>query len=267
VTIASARSTVIGLSRTPKHIYTWRDGTVDSGPLPSVTGILNVVDKSGALVGWAKRETAACAVRNLDMLAKMRESGGDAAAVNWLKTIPDYQRDTAADIGTRVHALAESVAKGEPVTPTEEERPFLAAFQRFLDEWRPTYLATEEMVASLTHGYAGTLDAIVEMAGDVWMLDTKTGAGVYPETALQLAAYAGADFIGRPADDKRYSIPPITAFGVLHLRPENGGVYEVVPYAVDQDTFAAFLDARRLYAWRETQAPKVMGQPLGRAIK
>ena len=70
----------LGLTRTPKHIYTWRTEAFDSGPLPSVTGILNIVDKSGALVGWAKRETAACAVRNLDMLAKMRESGGDAAA-------------------------------------------------------------------------------------------------------------------------------------------------------------------------------------------
>jgi len=187
--MATASPPGLGLTRTPKHIYTWRTETFDSGPLPSVTGILNIVDKSGALVGWAKRETAACAVRNLDMLAAMRQAGGDVAAVNWLKAIPDYQRDTAADIGTRVHALAESTAKGIPVTPTDEERPFLAAFQRFLDEWQPRYLATEEMVASLTHRYAGTLDAIVEMAGDTWMLDVKTGTGVYAETSLQLAAY------------------------------------------------------------------------------
>ena len=264
---ATASPPVLGLTRTPKHIYTWRTELFDSGPLPSVTGILNIVDKSGALVGWAKRETAACAVRNLDMLAKMRETGGDAAAVNWLKAIPDYQRDTAADIGTRVHALAASEAKRQPVEPTEEERPFLAAFRRFLEEWQPTYLATEEMVASLRHGYAGTFDAIVEMAGDTWMLDVKTGTGVYPETALQLAAYAGAEFIGRPADPVRYAIPPITAYGVLHLRPDNGGVYEVVPYDVTPRTFEAFLHARSLFEWRETQAPKVMGQPLGRAIK
>ena len=260
----TASPPVLGLTRTPKHIYTWRTETFDSGPLPSVTSILNIVDKSGALVGWAKRETAACAVRNLDMLAEMRQAGGDAAAVNWLKAIPDYQRDTAADIGTRVHALAESTAKGIPVTPTDEERPFLAAFQRFLDEWQPRYLATEEMVASLTHRYAGTLDAIVEMAGKVWMLDTKTGTGVYPETALQLSAYGGAEFIGRPGDPKRYAIPPITAYAVLHLRPEG---YRLVPYNVDRGTFEAFLHARSLFEWRETQAPKVMGQPLGRAIK
>ena len=258
------RAAVLGLTRTPKHVYTWRTEIFDSGPLPSVTGVLGIVDKSGALVGWAKRETAACAVRNLDMLAKMRETGGDAAAVNWLKAIPDYQRDTAADIGTRVHALAESTAKGIPVTPTDEERPFLAAFQRFLEEWKPRYLATEEMVASLTHGYAGTLDAIVEMAGDIYMIDVKTGTGVYKETALQLSAYANAEFIGKPGDTTRYAVPKITAHAVLHLRPEG---YEVIPFDVGSRTFEAFLQARALYEWREGEAKAIMGQPLGRAIK
>jgi hypothetical protein len=262
--IATARSTVLGLTRTPKHVYSWSDGVTDSGPLPSVTTVLNIVDKSGALVGWAKRETAACAVRNLDMLATMRSTGGDAAAVNWLKAIPDYQRDTAADIGTRVHALAESMARGEAIQPTDEERPFVVAYRRFMEEWQPRYLAIEDMVASLEYRYAGTLDAIVEMAGGTWMLDVKTGAGVYPETSLQLAAYSFADFIGRPADPKRYVIPPITAYAVLHLRPEG---YEVVPYDVTPRTFEAFLHARSLFEWRETQAPRVMGQPLGRAIK
>jgi hypothetical protein len=258
------RAAVLGLTRTPKHIYTWREGTFDSGPLPGVTSIIGMIDKSGPLVGWAKRETAACAVRNLDMLATMRATGGLAAAVNWLKAIPDYQRNTAADIGTRVHALAESIAKGLPVTMTDEERPFLAAFQRFLDEWKPTYLATEQMVASLTHRYAGTLDAITFMAGDTYILDVKTGTGVYPETSLQLSAYANAEFAGNAGDTTRYTLPRITAHAVLHLRPEG---YEVVPFNVEPRTFEAFLQARALYEWRETEAKAIMGNPLGRAIK
>jgi hypothetical protein len=258
------RSAVLGLSRSVSHGYTWSDGTNAVGPLPSVTTIMGVLDKSGPLIGWAKRITAEAAVDNRDQLATWMELGGRAGAISLLTKAASVKRDKAADVGTRVHALAESVARGVPVELTEEERPFLTAYQLFLKEWEPRYLATEEMVVSLTHGYGGTFDAIVEMAGDVWMLDTKTSKGCYPETSLQLAAYTFADFIGRPADGKRYSIPPITAYGVLHLRPEG---YEVVPYAVDQETFNAFLYARRLYEWRETQAPKVMGQPLGRAIK
>ena len=265
--IAEARSTVIGLSRDERHGYRWSDGITATETLPSVTTIMGVLDKSGPLIGWAQRIVAEAAVDNAGMLPQWLEIGGRDGAISLLKKAATTKRDVAADIGTRVHALAESVARGIPVELTEQERPYLSAYQRFLDEWQPRYLAAEEMVVSLVHGYGGTFDAIVEMAGDTWMLDTKTSKGTYPETALQLAAYAGADFIGRPGDSQRYSIPPCTAFGVLHLRPDNGGVYEVIPYDVTPYTFSAFLWARRLYEWRETEATKVMGQPLGRAIK
>ena len=250
----------LGLTRTPKHVYTWRTETFDSGPLPSVTGILNIVDKSGALVGWAKRETAACAVRNLDMLAAMRQAGGDVAAVNWLKAIPDYQRDTAADIGTRVHALAESTAKGIPVTPTDEERPFLAAFQRFLDEWQPRYLATEEMVASLTHRYAGTLDAIVRRCFDqeLVIVDYKTGREIYPEVGLQLAAYARGEFMGLPDGSER-RLPEIGVGAVLHLTPTG---YEFRRVRIDDLLYRIFLHACEVARFRLEIASTVIGEPL-----
>src|SRR5664280_2828664 len=111
----------LGLSRTAGHVYSWNDGANVYAPLPSVTTVIRVLDKSGPLVGWAKRETAACAVRNLDMLVRMRETGGDAAATDWLKKIPDYQRAGAADTGSRVHRLAEQIARGgEPEVTADD---------------------------------------------------------------------------------------------------------------------------------------------------
>ena len=258
------RSAVLGLTRSETHGYVWNDGHKATAVLPSVTTIMGVLDKSGPLIGWAKRITAEAAVDNRDQMAGWVEMAGRDGAISLLTKAASVKRDKAADVGTRVHALAESIARGQRVELTEEERPFLTAYQRFLEEWKPRYLAAEEMVVSLTHGYGGTFDAIVEMAGDTWMLDTKTSKGVYPETSLQLAAYSRADFIGRPGDGRRYSIPPVTAHGVLHLRPEG---YEVVPYDVTPYTFSAFLAAHALYEWRETEATKVMGAPLGRAIK
>ena len=258
------RSAVLGLTRSETHGYQWYDGKTSTTILPSVTTIMGILDKSGPLIGWAKRITAEAAVDNRDQMAGWVEMAGRDGAISLLTKAATQKRDKAADVGTRVHALAESIARGQPVELTDEERPFLTAYQRFLEEWQPRYLAAEEMVVSLRHGYGGTFDAIVEMAGDTWMLDTKTSKGVYSETSLQLAAYTFADFIGRPADPKRYSIPPITAYGVLHLRPEG---YEVVPYDVTPQTFEAFLQARALYDWRETEAKAIMGSPLGRAIK
>jgi hypothetical protein len=249
----------LGLTRTASHVYSWNDGRTVHTPLPSVTTIIAVLDKSGPLVGWAKRETAACAVRNLDVLVRMRETGGDAAAVNWLKGIPDYRRDTAADVGTRVHLFAEQLARGEEPEPTAEEAPFVAAYRAFLAEYRPRFLAVEEMVCSLRHGYAGTLDAIAVIGGETFLLDVKSGAGIYPETGLQLAAYANADFIGRPGVPRRFRLPRATRFGVIHVRPEGA---RLVEYHVGGDTFAAFLEARRLYTWRQGPAKSVVGEPV-----
>src|ERR1035438_2732267 len=89
-------SPALGLVRDARHRYAWNGGPW----YPSVTTILQIKDKP-ALVGWAKRETAACAVRNLEVLERMVKSGGPGAAVEWLKRIPDYPRDTAADLGTQ----------------------------------------------------------------------------------------------------------------------------------------------------------------------
>src|ERR1700690_545604 len=100
----------LGLVGDARHRYSWNGGPW----YPSVTTILQIKDKP-ALVGWAKRETAACAVRNLDVLEKMVRSGGPGAAADWPNRIPDYARDTAADLGTAVHAAAEAIASGESI--------------------------------------------------------------------------------------------------------------------------------------------------------
>jgi hypothetical protein len=245
----------LGLVRDARHRYSWNGGPW----YPSVTTILGVKDKP-ALVGWAKRETAACAVRNLDVLTRMVQSGGPQAAVEWLKRIPDYQRDVAADLGTRVHALAEAIGRGELVTVDLELRPYLTAYRRdFLETFQPRFLAVEAMVCSERYEYGGTADAFVEIDNEIWLLDYKTGSGVYPDSALQLAGLARAQFVGRPGDPVQYPVPAATRFGVLHIRPEGA---RLLPVVVNRETVAAFLDARRLYAWDQGAAKSVIGEPI-----
>lgn len=237
-----------GLQRDEKHRYRWGEGPWS----PGVTSIIKMLDKSGPLVGWAKRETAACAVRNLPMLETMVQSGGPEAATKWLSAIPDFQRDTAADLGTRVHELAEAISRKLPVEVDEAAAPFVTAYLRWRDIYKPHVINAEFMVYSVQHGYGGTADMAARINGEVWLLDIKTGKATYAETALQLAGLHNADFAGRTDDPRKYRIPPATRFGVLHVRPEGA---ELVPYSVTDAEFAAFLALRTAHRWVEERAP------------
>lgn len=245
----------VGLARNAKHEY-FLDG---KGPITSVTTILKVVDKSGPLVGWAKRITAEAAVRHHTELAGWVESFGDAGAVGMLTKASNVIRDKAANAGSDIHQFAEAIVRGEDVTVPDDLAPFVAAYRQWLADFQPEFLAAEEMVYS-HHGYAGTFDAIARIAGETWMLDYKTSKGVYAETALQLAAYAAADFIGRPGDPKRYEIPKVDQYGVVHIRPEGA---ELVPYDVT-GAFDAFLAFKRGAEWRLREG--IVGSPVGPAL-
>ncbi len=242
----------IGLSRDASHRY-WLDG--DRIPF-SVTGVLGIMAKNG-LAPWAAKLTAEYAVANADVLHAMVERGDGEAAVRWLKGEPFARRDRAAELGSNVHALAEAAASGHPIDVSDEERPFLVAFQRFCDDHQPAYRLVEEMVVSPKYGFAGTLDAIVVIRGETWLLDYKTsrGNGPYPETAMQLSAYANAQWLGRPGDARHYRIPAIDRYGVVQLRPN---AYRLVEYAVGAAEFDGFLAALRLSQWVATRAKKVM---------
>jgi hypothetical protein len=253
--------TPIGLTRTSNHVYTWNDGNAIHSPLPSVTTILRVVDRSGPLVGWAKRETAISAIRNLDALVALRAEAGIDAAVNWLKAGPDHARDTAANRGTQIHRIAEQISRGqEPVVP-EELAGYVAAYRGFLRDWSPRFVAAEQMVCSLRHGFAGQFDAIAEIAGERWLLDYKTSSGVYAEAALQLSAYGAAQFVGRPGDPHRYRVPRVTRFGVVHIQDDRA---DLVPVAVERSTFEAFLRALEVWRWTQGPAKTVIGRPVKR---
>ena len=245
----------IGLARNEKHEY-FLDG---KGPITSVTTVIKIVDKSGPLVGWAKRITAEAAVRHADKLPEWVADFGEDGAVSMLTKASNVIRDKAANAGSDIHQFAEAIVRGEDVVVPEELAPYVASYRKWLADFEPEFLAAEEMVYS-HHGYAGTFDAIARIAGEVWMLDYKTSKGVYEETALQLAAYANADFIGRAGDPLRYGIPEVEQYGVVHIRPEGA---ELVPYDCT-GAFEAFLDFMRGQQWR--QRGSIVGAPVGPAL-
>jgi hypothetical protein len=258
---------VTGLHRDAKHFYTWQGDP----PVPGITSIIGILDKP-ALVGWAKRETAIAAIRNWQTVAKMvsdqppiEDQLAYHPAVAYLKATPGYQRDRAANAGTVVHAIAEAIAKGErPVIPDEYE-DFARAFIRdFIEKYKPKFhpLYVEAMVyhtgADVVLPYGGTMDLFCQIGDDIVLLDHKTTkSGVYPETALQLAAGRYAEFIGKPDDDKKYAIPKVDRCAVLWIRPEGA---ELIPFDVTPREFQAFSAARMAWDWVNIRAKEVKGK-------
>jgi hypothetical protein len=273
----------IGMYRSPDHRYWW----MGSGPFPSVTTAMKALDKSDALVGWAKKETASFAVRHLDILAAHRDHSAadptcvpcaragrpydrDSAAQKWIASIPDYQRDAAADLGTEVHRIAEAIGKGEEPDIAPELLPYAYQYRAFLEDVQPKMLAVEYMGLNRAHGYAGTGDFIAAIGGLVTAVDIKSHTKTtpipdtyYPETSLQLSACSNFDFIGKVDDPTEYPMPKVEAYAVLLVGRDG---WRLIRYFVTPDTFAAFLSCLSLYRWRQGEAKRVVGDPVKREI-
>lgn len=250
----------VGLSRDANHNYTSNyEGVVRV--VPGVTGVMRVLDKP-AIVPWAQGMVAEAAIAHRSELDGWVAVGGVDGAVQLLRRAAETQRDRAAGVGSEVHRLADAINRGTPVTVPDDLAPFVTAYQRWLTDFQPEFLASEEMVFS-ERGYGGTLDGVAVIAGETWLLDIKTSKGTYSDTALQLAAYANADFFGRSGDPRQYEIPRIDQYGVVHVRPEGA---ELVPYDVTDEDFSAFLAALHMHGWKTTKAKNVIGQAIGPAL-
>ena len=114
------------------------------------------------------------------------------------------------------------------------------------------------MVANLQYGYGGTLDGIARINGQVWLVDVKTSKSVasrdgkvWDDMRLQLAAYAGAEFMGRPGDPLKYAIPAIERHGIVHVTATETRLVEA---AVTRADWLAFLQALSLHRWKKEGA-------------
>lgn len=250
--------------------YTW-----GGQQYASVTNIISNGVPKPALVGWAKKVTAEYAVDNLPLLNALAEDD-PKGAIDWLKGAAYRQRDEAANAGTALHEATERVAMGEDFATVVRDqddhvtRAMLMQFGQFLDLVKPTYLAVEAVVYNTTHGYAGTLDSIIEtdhegikaQLGIVdrpvrLIVDTKTSKGVYAETGLQLAAYRYSDFIGLSDGSER---PMLTVDGaaVLHIRPRS---WKFIPIDTSEAVFKSFVRAMGVAHWGWEVSKGVVGAP------
>jgi hypothetical protein len=251
-------------SRGGGRLYSWRNEQYWS-----VTTIISGGVPKPALLPWGIKMVAEAAVDMADTLPAMVARDRDEA-IRYLKGAPYAKRDAAADLGTEIHQAAEAYALGKPFPPWPVTiLPYMTSYVKFLEDFTPTFTATEASVYNRTQKYAGTLDAIAALTLPLhetpgrYILDTKSGKGIYPEIGLQLAAYRNAEFIGLP-DGSEAPMPEVDGALGLHLTPEG---YRLIEVRADDEVFRAFLYAREVFRFQTETSKTILGVEYGTNAK
>src|SRR5690606_11047676 len=228
---------------------------------PSVTTIVSQGEPKPPLVGWAKKVTAETAVNQHDLVGKLIQTDGPQAAIDHLMGAGYRKRNAAGDIGSRLHEVAEwEILNGKPFPDPgdAEARALLAQFRHFVHHAQPEWEAVEAIVYNETHLYAGTLDAIARLhipglpSDGLTLLDWKSGSGVYGSYALQLAAYAHAEYLIGPGGPQE--MPTVRWAAVVHITTQG---WRLVEMDISHEVWEAFLSCRDMAAWVEMSSGAV----------
>lgn len=254
---------------------------------PSVTNVLDFSISKPNLVPWAAKVTAQAAWDNLPLMVALARKTDTKCATKRvaercgncqfcitaiIKSYHTEVKEVAADLGDRVHWQAQSYVLGRPVEADPGAAPFVAQLLKFWLDFGidPTtdYEMTEATVINRTVGYAGTLDAIINMTiggtRQRVLVDYKTsrcapatvgctcGKGgctqvrkatvVYPENGMQAAALAMAETILLD-NGQEERLPMVDQLAILNLRPDSYALMPVPVAGSITDAFRAFVGA------------------------
>lgn len=181
--------------------------------VPSPTGIIGQLDKSGALTWWAAG--CACDYVRENLPNKFTKEELFALLEDAKRNFRKVSQD-ALDIGSAVHHAIEHYLKTgrEPVINNDQVLAGFIAFLEWKDKHHLVSIETEHTVYDNDGLYAGTLDLLCRLNGKVYVVDFKTtkkprGNKAYEEWAYQLAAYSKC-------------IEGVEGMGILRLDKETG---------------------------------------------
>jgi hypothetical protein len=174
---------------------------------PSVTTILSCLGKP-ALIAWAAKIERELVIEvSADLYAacpskpRMSRTGWITSLNSRLTKEKAHSKELkkAGEIGSEAHAWIEWTIKSSllydvgacPVISPAAQIA-VGAWERWKNKVSLKPLLCEQAVWSHELGYAGTMDLLAEVNGEVTLLDWKTSKAVYSESHLQNAAYRHA---------------------------------------------------------------------------
>jgi hypothetical protein len=235
-----------------RYTIVYPDGT--EAKLPGANTALSALDKPGLTI-WKQKRIAYGIAHDPHRLEMAKDWSTVWTAVRSCLDESSHE----ADLGTSVHAVTAAIDLGEPIDwrtmlvpgiEREEAEPYVNQWVQCKHDHRIEIVAVETTVWNRTHDYAGTFDLVGKFPAIESELpliaDKKTGSAVWPDTALQLAAYANGEGT-YSVETGTGPMPPVSHdLGVvIHLQPNR---YAVVPMQL-RDAWRAFLAARQAFKW------------------
>jgi len=139
--------------------------------VPSVTQILNAVIAKPGLQKWANQ----LGLNNKSL---------------------DSENKSTLDVGKLLHAYIQADLEGavvDEVGYTQEQislaKKSFAQYLRWKDSKQIKTIKTEYIMVSEKYGYGGTIDALLEIDGELTLLDWKTSTHINLDYKLQVVAY------------------------------------------------------------------------------
>lgn len=199
------------------------------GVFPSSTTILNAYPQSPQLTQW------------------IAEQG-------WHES--QRIKSEAGERGTRIHAACDALENGVELDKTNyslEEWWKIGTFVDWYNEYQPELIATELAVFSKVRGYAGRLDRIYKVAGEITVLDLKSSRSIHEHFPLQFASYAKA--IEENTDLE------IAQTACLQLGASNKNGYRFIVYPDWRDHYKVFENVRAIWQYDYFDSKKNPKEP------
>lgn len=174
-------------------------------------------------------------------------------------------KNDAAGRGSKVHNAIESIFKGEevridskfknPQTEQEEELTLeevdaILSFLSWFEEEKPEVICYEINVFSDKYNYAGTIDLVCRIKGELWVIDFKTSQHIWPSHKIQVSSY------GKIIEEGEHDIPAIPTPDVVYYQKPRLGILQLgyrlnkkkFKFTELEDKFDLFLAAQKIWA-------------------
>jgi len=233
-----------------KHQY-----RINGEIFPSVTQILNSSIAKPALLPWGVKITTIYLGKHLDKIRSGELKLTEENSANILyEAKKEHQRikEEAGDVGAQSHRLVERINKGEDISSDWDNLDMrvqnaVNSYRKWRDENRFIPIENEVIVYSKKHRFAGRLDSLGRINGELVLVDYKTSNAIWPEMFLQTSAYFGAYSEMFPSDEKIKKII-IVRFGKTDSQFEVMGIDDI---SLIKNYYEVFLSAYDIWKWQK----------------